>query len=394
MTNLNNTKKQKVINTEYKNKSNNNNDEDIISRLFSIANDIRTQNSKTNRRRRRLLPATPSISRTHAAAAAAAVLNNNNTYNTIHNPSDTFIIYTAGLANWGFNEKIYAKNIEQTTQAVRLINYFKSILESILTLTFGGRFRPHTIHLYHFDVKFSPIQTTYLLDLSSVKGIEQYTVKQTVYNKYLIETDTEDDIVRAHNKNHSIVLDFSHEADIRSVKQIYFGYFDETRSVKDFEIIKHCKFINITPRNTLETYIDKLGLEYFKNISNDYDTGIFRSLPDGCIPSSAITIPNVRTQYQFGGIDPRDVFGRLIWEEDNILEVIDNINRKITRNILEIKHDNTTKTENCILCSLIKCESYSPFPSSKLLPNLCTLCNKLSSNEDTLYTAVIANNPK
>lgn len=198
----------------------------------------------------------------------------------------------------------------------------------------------------------------------------------------------------------SIILDFAHTKFDWGIKKIYFGYYSEKRPDTYFELIKQCKFIDeITSAGKITTFVDKLGPDILGN-----DPAIFCTLSgSGCDTSPApITIPNIRTQNQFGGIDSRYVYGQLIWSNSKteIKKIIDENNNKLADILLDFRKQfiqNNVNSSTCRLCNLLTCYDFDPlsttYPTDSNNKCLCRVCFSLNTKEQML--AKIQNyNPK
>jgi len=297
-----------------------------------------------------------------------------------------FFIYTAGLANWGFNEKLYKDNPQEVKKAYRLIKFFKAILLSMFQYSLNNF---SNITIVHYDPDFSPMQIKYLQTFDDI-NLHNYSIRSQV-NKGLLDSQGINRDIPC------ILLDFSHEVPDIGIKKIYFGYFDEHRPETDFAIIKDCKFIDeISPNGEIITFIDKLGPAILGR-----NPRIFYSMQHSCenLPAS-ITIPNMRTANQFGGQDPRFIYGELIWEKSNdeIIKYINDWNNQ-TANILlysrEALINEHPSSKKCRLCDIVMCKGVdafdAKFPADK--PNLCRICYNLDTHEKML-AAIIKYNPK
>ena len=151
--------------------------------------------------------------------------------------------------------------------------------------------------------------------------------------------------------------------------------------------------MEINPDKSITTFADKLRLLEL-GVARP---GLFYPIPE-CegIPRQVITIPGIRTMYQWGGSDAIELY-KSLWNSSHevMKKYITDYKKWLVDsafNTLEIIKDNTTPLEFCEFCPVRQClNTKFRLNDSRPHPRLCGLCFRLT--RATIGKEMIRNTP-
>ena len=325
----------------------------------------------------------------------------------------TLTIYTTGLA-YVEESKINASD------NFHLAEFYLAILKSAIDLSIPKSPVITEINITHFDKHFNTNKITQLEDNS------QNTIDSRITSKIEKNFLTHADIDNKEFLDYPhIILDFAHMENgddtsigfitnntkyVNTVYQptkfncIYFGFYDnhEPENEKYFDIIRKCKFFTIDADGKFESYRDRgiiRGVGVNRKITGNIfgnDPSIFSSLYDCASTKSVITIPGLRTQEQFGGLDAKFIYNDILWSKtaEQIQTYIVEENKILATSLfIKRKHyfSNPIK-DKCLLCVELNCNNFESSINNGKSP-LCNSCYNLLTKEQIL-DYIKGRNPK
>ena len=319
----------------------------------------------------------------NGAAAAARVVH--------HEPDamPVFTIITTGLSNWGSENNV--------------IEFYGIIMESLILHTFFGKFAK--IQIYHYDSNLTPEQQAFIKK-TETDITEKYSIPLTseIYKKNLDPRDRLLEEIPGLDTRNCFHLDFANLDEGKPmitdsfisiggqpIKKLYFGYWEPTYPQKYEDIIKGIKLIEINPDKSITTFADKMRA---LGVSRP---NLFYPIPE-CegIPRQVITIPGIRTMYQWGGLDAIELY-KSLWHSspEGMKTYITDYQKWLAATAsgtLETIKANATRTVFCEFCPVRQCLE-TKFKLNDFRPHsrLCGLCFRLT--KDTIGEEMMKNIP-
>jgi len=304
-----------------------------------------------------------------------------------------FTIITTGLSNWGRENNIIA--------------FYGIIMESLIMNTFFGKIS--IIQAHHYDSNLKEQAKLIKITETAIKENYGIQMESFIYNKDLEPLESHLQALRGIDSSNCFHLDFANLDEGKPytdsylsikgvpIRKMYFGYWESTYPREYADIIKQIKLMEINPDKTIITFVDKLRALY-SDIGID-KPGLFYHIPE-CegIPRSVITIPGLRTMFQWGGLNAIELYESL-WQlsAQDMIRLIHRQQELLINTafiLLEkIRKDRISpRTQYCEFCRVRQClETKFPLNDSRPHPRLCGLCFRLT--RETIGAEMIKNTP-
>lgn len=304
-----------------------------------------------------------------------------------------FTIITTGLSNWGSENNV--------------IKFYGIIMESLIMNTFFGKVA--RIQVHHYDSNLLKKQIDLIKTTETqieILRIYKIHLASNIYNKDLEPREPSLQSISESDIRYCFHLDFANlDAELQEpldsflsiqgqpIRKMYFGYWESNYPDEYANIIKQIKLLEINPDpdKSITTVADKMR-----------DIGIarpslFYPIPE-CegVPRQVITIPGIRTMYQWDGINAIELYDKL-WRlpHDYMRVWLDGIHKKLIDNAfvkLESVRTNQTPLEYCEFCQVRQCLTTKFLLNEfRQHPRLCSICFKLTRN--TIEKEIIKNTP-
>jgi hypothetical protein len=330
------------------------------------------------------------------AAAAYKEPSNNFT----HVSDNTFTIITTGLGDWGSDEK--------PTNPTNIIDFYYLIMESLIMNTFFGKFSE--FQAIHYDSHLLDSQITIIKSIEKqIK--EKYNLKK-ITSKFIKKDLEKQEKELNENVKHPekcIHLDFANidfanidHKDARfhtsylqiqgfPIKKVYFGYWGGNYPDIYSDIIRKIKLVNIRKDRDGEIEIETVN-DRMNNLDITHPKLLY-SIPEcNDLPRNVITIPGIRTMYQWGGYNPIEIY-KMLWDNspDKMKILIQQMQETLfITAFIQLKdiYEQNEQSKFCKFCHIRKCLLDTDIKSTKELHNsLCRICflliNKDNKEDDT-----------
>jgi len=303
-----------------------------------------------------------------------------------------FTIITTGLSNWGRENNIIA--------------FYGIIMESLIMNTFFGKIS--RIQVHHYDSNLTTAQSELIKTTeTAIKKNYDIQIESIIHDKDLEPLESHLQALGGIDSSNCFHLDFANLDEGREytdsylsinsvpIRKMYFGYWEPTYPPEYADIIKQIKLMEINPDKPITTFVDKLRV---LDISID-KPGLFYQIPE-CegIPRSVITIPGLRTMFQWGGLNAIELY-KSLWKlsTEDMIRLIHRQQESLINNAFaeleKIRKDRISKPQQyCEFCRVRQClETKFQLNDSRPHPRLCGLCFRLTP--ETIGAEMIKNTP-